>query len=218
MIKRFFKIVLPNFYFRKWGGFRFDSLFNMMLDSRLVIIAAWLAAVIFWLVGTIKTKATVRRQTLSSRLLEIAPLVLGIVLLRTDRTLFHLMAVRFVPATAGWQMVGAGITVAGVAVAIWSRYFLGQNWSATVTVKQEHELIRTGPYSVVRHPIYSGFLLAILGTAIYDGEYKGLLALVLVSVAWKIKSLHEEAFMQSEFGDDYTQYKREVKGLVPFVW
>jgi len=190
----------------------------MMLDSRLVIIAAWLAAVIFWLVGTIKTKATVRRQTLSSRLLEIAPLVLGIVLLRTDRTLFHLMAVRFVPATAGWQMVGAGITVAGVAVAIWSRYFLGQNWSATVTVKQEHELIRTGPYSVVRHPIYSGFLLAILGTAIYDGEYKGLLALVLVSVAWKIKSLHEEAFMQSEFGDDYTQYKREVKGLVPFVW
>lgn len=190
----------------------------MMLNSRLVIIGAWLVAVIFWLVGTIKTKATVRQQTLGSRLVEVSPLVLGIVLLRTDRELFHWLAVRFVPATAVWQMMGAGITVAGVAFALWSRFFLGKNWSATVTVKQEHELIRTGPYSVVRHPIYSGFLLAILGTAIYDGEYKGLLALVLCFAAWKIKSMHEEAFMQSEFGDEYTQYKREVKGLVPFVW
>ena len=87
-----------------------------------------------------------------------------------------------------------------------------------MTVKRGHELIRSGPYSVVRHPIYSGFLLAILGTAIYQGEVKGLLALVLASVTWKIKSLHEEAFMVTEFGDQYAQYKRDVKSLVPWVW
>jgi protein-S-isoprenylcysteine O-methyltransferase len=126
--------------------------------------------------------------------------------------------VRFVPGTAAWQMAGAAITVAGVAVAVWARFYLGKNWSATVTVKQEHELIRSGPYSVVRHPIYSGFLLAILGTAIYEGELKGLFALVLASVTWKIKSLHEEAFMEAEFGAHYTQYKRDVKSLVPFIW
>ena len=184
----------------------------------MVIEAAWVVAVVVWLLGSLTTKATVRRQTAGSRLLEIAPLLLGVVLLRTDRTIFRLLAVRFVPSTADWQMIGAAITVAGVAVAVWARFYLGKNWSASVTVKQEHELIRSGPYQVVRHPIYFGFLLAILGTAIYRGELKGLVALVLAAVTWKIKSMHEEAFMQSEFGEQYTQYKREVKALVPWVW
>jgi protein-S-isoprenylcysteine O-methyltransferase Ste14 len=184
----------------------------------MVIGVAWIAAAVVWLVGSMKAKATVRAQSAGSRLAELAPLLLGFVLLRTDRTLFHMLAVRFVPATAGWEEIGAAVTVAGVAVALWARFYLGGNWSARITVKEDHELVRSGPYSVVRHPIYSGFLLAILGTAIYGGELKGLVALILVSVTWKIKSLHEEAFMLSEFGEQYTQYKREVKGLVPFVW
>ena len=190
----------------------------MVLDSGTVITIAWVAAVLVWLAGSLMTKTTVRSQTAGSRLLEIAPLLVGVVLLRADRTLFRMLSVRFVPATAGWQEIGAAVTVAGVALAIWSRFYLGRNWSASVTVKRGHELIRSGPYSVVRHPIYSGFLLAILGTAIYQGEVKGLLALVLASVTWKIKSLHEEAFMVTEFGDQYAQYKRDVKSLVPWVW
>ncbi len=190
----------------------------MAFDLDTVIEAAWLVAVVIWLAGSFTNKATVRRQSLGSRLLEIAPLLLGVVLLRTDRTLFRLLAVRFVPDTEGWRVIGAALTVAGVAVAIWARFSLGKNWSATVTVKQEHELIRRGPYKVVRHPIYSGFLLAILGTAIYAGQLKGLVALVLAAVTWKIKSMHEEAFMETEFGAQYTQYKREVKSLVPWIW
>ncbi len=189
------------------------------MNSGIVVAAAWIVAAVVWLVGSVMTKAAVRSQSTGSRLAEVAPLLLGFVLLRGgDPTLFRMLAVRFVPDTEGWEMIGAGITVLGVSVAVWSRFYLGRNWSANVAVKHEHELIRSGPYSVVRHPIYSGFLLAILGTAIYGGTYKGLLALVLASVTWKIKSLHEEAFMQDEFGDVYTQYKREVKGLVPFVW
>jgi protein-S-isoprenylcysteine O-methyltransferase Ste14 len=190
----------------------------MVFDSGTMIEVAWTVAILVWLAGSLTTKATVRRQSAGSRLLEIAPLLLGVVLVRTNRTLFRLLAVRFVPATADWQMIGAAVVVAGVAVAVWARFTLGKNWSATVTVKQEHELVRRGPYSVVRHPIYSGFLLAILGTAIYQGELKALLALVLASVTWKIKSLHEEAFMETEFGAQYTQYKREVKSLVPWIW
>jgi len=105
-----------------------------------------------------------------------------------------------------------------VVVAIWSRFYIGRNWSATVTVKEGHELIRSGPYSVVRHPIYSGFLLALLGTAIYMGQVRGLVAVGLAMIVWKIKSLREESFMQSEFGEQYVQYRRHVKGLVPFIW
>jgi protein-S-isoprenylcysteine O-methyltransferase Ste14 len=85
-------------------------------------------------------------------------------------------------------------------------------------VKEDHQLIRSGPYSVVRHPIYSGFLLAILGTAIYNGEMRSLIALALVLIGWKIKSMREEAFMATEFGEQYVEYRQQVKGLVPFVW
>jgi protein-S-isoprenylcysteine O-methyltransferase Ste14 len=151
-------------------------------------------------------------------LLEILPLAIAFVLLRSNPALLEWTSTRFVPSTLGWQSFGAALTVAGVAVAIWSRFYLGRNWSGTVTVKQDHELIRSGPYGVVRHPIYSGGLLAILGTAIYVGEVRGLGALVLALIAWKIKSLHEESFMESEFGEQYLQYRQQVKALVPFVW
>lgn len=150
--------------------------------------------------------------------MEMAPIALGVLLLRGDPRFATWLGQRFVPATDVWPWVGAAVTVAGAAVAVWARFYLGSNWSPTVTVKEKHELIRSGPYRVVRHPIYTGLLLAILGTAIYVGEWRGLFALGLALAAWKIKSLREEQFMQSEFGEEYEQYRREVKGLVPFVW
>ena len=183
-----------------------------------VIAAAWIAVGVVWLIGSLAMKATVRRQSALTRLLDSAPVIAAFVLLRTNPGLNERLAVRFVPGSVGWQVLGAIVTVAGVAVAIWARFYLGRNWSSSVTVKQNHQLIRSGPYRVVRHPIYSGFLLAIFGTAIYAGEVRGLLALAIVMVGWKIKSLREEAFMEDQFGEQYVQYRREVKGLVPFVW
>ena len=94
---------------------------------------------------------------------------------------------------------------------------LGANWSALVTIKQDHQIIRRGPYALVRHPIYSGGLLALFGTAIAFGELRGLAGFALVFIAWWLKSRLEESFLESQFGASYTQYKREVKGLIPFV-
>ena len=85
-------------------------------------------------------------------------------------------------------------------------------------IKRDHELIRSGPYSIVRHPIYTGFLLAILGTVIYIGEMRGLVAFALAITGLKWKSLTEESLMQEQFGTQYADYKRHVKALVPFVW
>lgn len=183
-----------------------------------VIIGAWIGAAVVWLIGGLNTKTVVRTQSAGSRLLEILPLLVVFVLLRGDSTLLRWTSMRFVPDTLGWQSLAAAVTVAGVLVAIWSRFYLGGNWSATVTVKQDHELIRSGPYSVVRHPIYSGLLLALLGTALAVGEIRGLLAVALALLAWKIKSRREESFMESEFGEQYVQYRQNVKGLVPFIW
>jgi len=190
----------------------------MALGLDNVIVAAWIGLLIVWVIGGFMTKTTVRKQSTASRLLEIVPMALVFMLFFSSRTLADWTSMQFVPDTLAWRSLGTAMTVAGAALAIWARFYLGRNWSATVTVKQEHELIRTGPYRVVRHPIYSGLLLALLGTAIYGGQVKGLIAVAVAMIVWKMKSLREESFMQSEFGEQYAQYRREVKGLVPFIW
>jgi protein-S-isoprenylcysteine O-methyltransferase Ste14 len=224
MINRFFKSDIPSpiFPFRTFPP---RATYSETKESGLmtsgpdvVIIGAWIGAAVVWLIGGLNTKTVVRTQSAGSRLLEILPLLVVFVLLRGDSTLLRWTSMRFVPDTLGWQSLAAAVTVAGVLVAIWSRFYLGGNWSATVTVKQDHELIRSGPYSVVRHPIYSGLLLALLGTALAVGEIRGLLAVALALLAWKIKSRREESFMESEFGEQYMQYRQNVKGLVPFIW
>jgi protein-S-isoprenylcysteine O-methyltransferase len=95
---------------------------------------------------------------------------------------------------------------------------LGSNWSARPTIKQDHTLVRSGPYRLVRHPIYTGILLALLGTAIYMGEIRALIGTVAALIAFKVKSLLEETFMTEQFGAEYTKYKQQVKALIPFVW
>jgi len=121
------------------------------------------------------------------------------------------------PESVWAALAGLALTVIGVAVAIWARLILGTNWSAVVTIKQDHEIIRRGPYSIVRHPIYSGGLLALLGTAIAFGELRGLIGLALIFIAWWMKSRLEESFMEEQFGAAYARYRRDVKGLIPFV-
>jgi protein-S-isoprenylcysteine O-methyltransferase Ste14 len=103
---------------------------------------------------------------------------------------------------------------------MWARVRLGSNWSAMVTVKQDHELILRGPYAVVRHPIYSGFLLALAGTAIAVGEIRAFIGLGVAFIGFFLKSAAEERFMReefSEFSDEYARYSQRVKRLIPFI-
>jgi protein-S-isoprenylcysteine O-methyltransferase Ste14 len=109
------------------------------------------------------------------------------------------------------------LVVLGLAFAVWARIHLGRNWSGAVTVKDDHELIRTGPYGLVRHPIYSGLLLAVLGTAIAFGEWRSLLALGFLTIAFLFKLHREERFMSESFPDDYPRYRAEVPALIPFI-
>ena len=125
---------------------------------------------------------------------------------------------RFVPEAAALSWTGLALTVAGILFAAWARFYLGGNWSLSVTVKQGHTLIRGGPYAAVRHPIYSGLSLAVLGTALAVGEFRGLVAVGLVVFGFRHKSLMEERFMREEFGAGYERYCREVKALIPFAW
>lgn len=189
----------------------------MRYTVHLAIIASWLAFSLVWLIASFGNKAVTSKQSAGSRALQLGLEIIAFVLLFYPDTAVGPLGWIFLPHAAPGSAVGLALTVVGLAFAIWARFYLGSNWSAVVTVKQNHELVRSGPYALVRHPIYTGICLAFLGTALYVGQIRALVGLVLSATGYKLKSVTEEAMMERQFAE-YQQYKREVKALIPFVW
>jgi len=177
----------------------------------------WLAWCIYWWVTGRDVKPTTRRESLGSRAAHIVPLVIAVLLLALPRLPFGFLSERMLPATRLVFFVGLALVLAGLLFTVWARVFLGRNWSGIVTLKQDHELVRGGPYRWVRHPIYSGLLLAIAGSAVVRGEWRGLLALVIAIAALWRKLRLEERWLGEAFGDEYAKYRAEVAALIPFV-
>src|SRR5580700_9935918 len=120
---------------------------------------------------------------------------------------------RFLPASSLVMTAGLAVEAVGLFLTIWSRRHLGRNWSGEITIKVDHQLIRSGPYRILRHPIYTGILLMYLGTALIHCELHGLLGFVIVTVAYIRKIRVEETALSSAFGDDYTKYRRQTWAL-----
>jgi protein-S-isoprenylcysteine O-methyltransferase Ste14 len=106
--------------------------------------------------------------------------------------------------------IGLVLAGAGLAFAIWARWHLGRNWSAAVSIREQHDLIRTGPYRVVRHPIYSGLLVAIMGAALIVGEFRVLLAFAIVLALFYLKARKEEAWLPREFGETFQRHAKQT--------
>lgn len=183
-----------------------------------VIGYAWLATLIVWLLAAFINKRTVRIYRGVARVFQFALLIPAFFLIFDSDLAIGFLGWRVVPRTAIFEIIGLVLTLAGLGFALWARFFLGRNWSGEITVKRDHQLIRSGPYAIVRHPIYSGFLFALLGTAVAFGQIRGFIGLALAAIGWRLKSRVEERFMTEQFGDEYTAYEREVKALVPFIW
>ncbi|RUX85474.1 isoprenylcysteine carboxylmethyltransferase family protein, partial [Mesorhizobium sp. M2A.F.Ca.ET.040.01.1.1] len=113
--------------------------------------------------------------------------------------------------------IGAAITIAGMALLVWARQALGRNWSQTVSAKQEHELVRSGPYSRLRHPMYTGGLLASIGSVIVvGGPFVFLLILLGAIFIWRVGA--EDRLLARQFPDEFPEYARRTNALIPFVW
>jgi protein-S-isoprenylcysteine O-methyltransferase Ste14 len=180
-----------------------------------IIGGAWFTLALYWLVSSLSTKETRRRQPTSGRLLYLLYMFIAFSFLYgADRRLGFLNR-PFLPDRLWIAQMGAAVTVVGVAFAIWARWHIGKNWSAVVSIKKDHQLIRTGPYSRIRHPIYTGILLAALGTAIAVDEYRALAALAAVMVGFVFKAKKEESFLSREFGPAFEEHKRHTGFFLP---
>jgi protein-S-isoprenylcysteine O-methyltransferase Ste14 len=175
----------------------------------------WIGLVILWLGWGLRSKPTQLRESLGSRFSYMIATVAGFYAMFSRDVPLGWLHTRIIPREPWIEALGIAITVAGMAVAIWARAYLGGNWSSGVTVKVEHQLIRTGPYRFVRNPIYSGVLLAMAGTALDRGQVRGLVALVLLWIGFTLKSRVEEDCMKATFGTEYNEYKAATGTFIP---
>jgi protein-S-isoprenylcysteine O-methyltransferase Ste14 len=186
-------------------------------SSRQWINALWILFGLYWLVSALKRKKTKRRETWVQRARYVLPLVGAWYLLARPEAHYGWLGARFAPAQPAVEWIGVLLTAAGVAVAFWARWHLGANWSGVVTLKEGHELIRTGPYRSIRHPIYTGILLGLLGTAIAMGEVRGLLAVTIAWLSFYLKACREESFLTQEFGEKFEAHAKQTGMFLPKI-
>ncbi len=172
------------------------------------VLAAWGAFWLYWLIvaATAKSGSRNQRSRPAAGLIIVVFLVLRVVR-GGDSLEIHNLAV---------QIVGLALFVAGLGLAVWARIYLGRNWGMPMTEKDDPELVTSGPYRFVRHPIYSGILLAILGSALATSLY-WLIALVALGVYFVYSARVEERLMTSSFPSAYRSYMAHTKMLIPFV-
>jgi protein-S-isoprenylcysteine O-methyltransferase Ste14 len=185
--------------------------------AQVAVAVLWGIFVVYWLASARGTKATRWRQSYLAELSYRIPLGIGALLLIFRRALPPALSGHFLPSSPTVDLLGLVLVGAGIAFAIWARVHLGSNWSSRVTVKEAHSLVRTGPYRYVAHPIYSGILLAFLGTAVMFGLWSGLVATGFVLASFIIKSRAEEARMRETF-PEYAQYRAETPAIIPFIY
>jgi len=149
------------------------------------------------------------------RLLRLIVLAITFALLFWDLTRVGILGGRLMPPIPALAVIGFVLALVGLAIALWARIHLGQYWSDKVVLKVDHQLIRSGPYAHMRHPIYSGVLLGVLGTALVLGEWRGLLAFALLLTNYSIKAKKEERILEARFTDEFREHQRHAGFLLP---
>jgi protein-S-isoprenylcysteine O-methyltransferase Ste14 len=177
----------------------------------------WIVFIVFWVLAAFVQKRNARRQTVGLRLIQVSILLLVLVPFFVEGRAAGLLSRHRYPNLLVVQYFGVLLLLLGFGFAVWARFALGRNWSGIVTVKEDHTLITRGPYAWVRHPIYTGVLLALLGTAVTLGTILNLVEVPVVGFALWLKLRTEEKFMLETFGEQYTAYRRHVKALIPHV-
>jgi protein-S-isoprenylcysteine O-methyltransferase Ste14 len=176
----------------------------------------WVAMLAYWFASAPFTHKTRQRETWLQRMRYAIPFYLGLYLVFAKRNFGPLDYRLYKNYPIGW--LGTFITCAGVALAFWARITIGRNWDGYVTLKHGHRLIRAGPYALVRHPMYTGFIVGFLGSAVSAARIDAFLGVMIVTVSFVYKFRQEETLLTGEFGEAYLNFLRSVPALFPLRW
>ncbi len=182
-----------------------------------LIAALWIAWEIYWIAAARGTKRTVSSEPFITRLPVVAGLALAIFLLFASPWLGGFLGAAVPPSGDLGYFLGFSAAVAGAGFAFWARRTLGRNWSGRVTIKEDHELVTNGPYRWVRHPIYTGGLLIVAGSALALGRVGGLISVAIMTTIFLHKIRLEEKVLEDHFGARYTEYRGHTHALIPFL-
>lgn len=186
--------------------------------ATIVVNGCWFVFVVLWVLAAFRTKKTVYSEMLGQRLLVQLIIAVGVILLFKAPREPYPLNMLFMPQNVSVAFASAAICICGLAFTAWARLTLGRNWSARVTLKEDHELIQRGPYRLVRHPIYTGIFTMTLGSVLLIGRVGALAGYILFIIGFWIKADSEEALMLQQFPAEYAAYRQRTKRVVPFIW
>ena len=170
---------------------------------------------VYWSAAAKNSAPAQSSESRSSRGLHLAVLNGGVLLLILSVPgLTH----RFLPVSAWLAPIGLTIEMGGIGIAIWSRRRLGANWSGEVRLASGHQLVRSGPYAYIRHPIYTGVLLMYVGVMLVSGEIHALIAVAVIVLAYLRKIALEEKLLSEHFGSDWDAWRRDTWALAPPIY
>ncbi len=180
-----------------------------------IIKISWLAFLVYWIVAAFSVNRMRSPEPAPRRIFYLALIVISLILFNGDPRYFGPLNRRFVHRSYWIAFAGALVTAAGIAFAIWARNHIGRFWSGSVAIREDHQLIRSGPYARIRHPIYTGILVALAGTSLAVGNYRALLAFLLILVSLIYKAHLEEALLTREFGAAFDDHRRHTGFFLP---
>jgi len=177
-----------------------------------IMLIGWIVFWVYWLAVSVGVKAGRTRWARFAGF-RVALILIVLLLVR-----LRVLKGHHVVTHDPWlQGIGLAIFVLGLALAVWARVYIGRNWGMPMTEKADPELVTTGPYSVIRHPIYSGIILAMIGTTIAVSLY-WLIAVALLGAYFIYSAVMEERYLSERFPEAYPRYKKSTKMLIPFVF
>lgn len=186
-----------------------------------IVYGGWFVFALYWLISAMDVKRDVRSGIARrGRSFSLVRIIIAVSLASMFPTIITKVLGRTVhsPRDVDLRYAGVALTLAGLSFAIWARYHLGRNWSGHPSLKEGHELVTSGPYDLVRHPIYTGMLTASLGSMLGTVQAFWLYFFVIMSIAFVYRIHVEEAIMMNTFPDTYPSYRKRTKALIPFVW
>jgi protein-S-isoprenylcysteine O-methyltransferase Ste14 len=190
---------------------------DWMNFERVLVLVLWLGWAAYWIIAARQTAANRRTESWLTGASYRVPLAVGVILLISSRPWRIPTRLLLWSPSVVSLAIGLCLTLLGLSIAAWARYYLGKYWSGRITLKVDHQMIQTGPYAGVRHPIYSGILLALLGSVITIGTVQACVGFAIIVASFVRKLMLEEQWMCAHFGAEYERYRHLVKALIPHL-